>query len=160
MASEITVTSEQFGIGDDLPTSAAHQSVGGDNRSPQLSWSGLPEGTESLAVTCWDPDAPTTVGFSHWVRFDVPASRTSFDEGAGTAAGDWVDGITDWGDHGYGGMAPPAGDPAHHYEFTVYALDVPSLGLDEQTTYAKLRFAMRGHVLAVGTLTGRYAVAG
>lgn len=158
MATEITVTSEQFGIGDTLPASAAHQSAGGQNRSPQLSWSGLPEGTKSVAVTCWDPDAPTTVGFSHWVRFDIPASQTSLDEGAGTEKGRWIDGLTDWGDHGYGGMAPPAGDPPHHYEFTVYALDVDALGLGEQTTYALLRFAIRGHVLAVGTLTGRYAI--
>ncbi|HUA94208.1 MAG TPA: YbhB/YbcL family Raf kinase inhibitor-like protein [Acidimicrobiales bacterium] len=158
MATEITVTSEQFGIGDTLPASAAHQSTGGQNRSPQLSWNGLPEGTKSVAVTCWDPDAPTTVGFSHWVRFDIPASQTSFDEGAGTEKGQWIDGLTDWGDHGYGGMAPPAGDPPHHYEFTVYALDVDSLGLGEQTTYALFRFAIRGHVLAVGTLTGRYAI--
>jgi len=158
MATEITVTSEQFGIGDPLPASAAHQSTGGANRSPQLSWSGLPEGTKSVAVTCWDPDAPTTVGFSHWVRFDIPASQTSLAEGAGTEKGKWIDGLTDWGEHGYGGMAPPAGDPPHHYEFTVYALDVEALGLGEQTTYALFRFAIRGHVLAVGTLTGRYAI--
>ena len=90
MATEITVTSEQFGIGDTLPASAAHQSTGGANRSPQLSWSGLPDGTKSVAVTCWDPDAPTTVGFSHWVRFDIPASQSSLDEGAGTEKGPWM----------------------------------------------------------------------
>lgn len=158
MATEITVTSTQFGMGDELPLSAAHTAVGGDNRSPQLSWSGVPEGTKSLALTCWDPDAPTTVGFSHWVRFDIPPSRTSFDEGSGTEKGDWVDGFTDWGGSGYGGMAPPAGDGPHRYEFTVYALDVDSLGVDEHTTYAKFRFVIRGHVLAAGTLTGRYVI--
>lgn len=159
MASEITVRSEQFGIGDDLPSSAAHPSVGGANRSPQLSWQGVPEGTKSIAVTCWDPDAPTTVGFSHWVRWGIPPSRTSLDEGAGTEEGEWTDGFTDWGESAYGGMAPPAGDPPHHYQFTVYALDSDDLGLDERTTYAKFRFLTGGHVLAVGTLTGRYAVA-
>lgn len=160
MASEITVTSEQFGIADEIPLSAAHQSVGGKNRSPQLAWSGVPAEAKSLAVTCWDPDAPTTVGFCHWVRFDIPASVTSLEEGAGTQAGVGVDGFTDWGESRYGGMAPPAGDPPHHYQFTVYALATETTGLDERTTYARFRFATGGDVLAVGTLTGRFAVAG
>ncbi len=159
MADEITVTSEQFGEGEDIPASAAHQMAGGQNRSPQLSWEGVPEGTRSLAVTCWDPDAPTTVGFSHWVRFDIPAGVTSLAEGAGAAGGPGINGFSDWGESAYGGMAPPAGDPPHRYHFTVYALDQDSLGVDETTTYAKFRFLIRGRVLATGTLTGQYAVA-
>jgi hypothetical protein len=157
---EITVRSEQFDDGGTIPSSAAHSMAGGDNKSPQLSWQGVPSGTKSLAITCWDPDAPTTVGFSHWVRVGMPASITSLAEGAGTESGEWTDGLTDWGDTGYGGMAPPPGDPPHHYQFTVYALDAQAkeLGLDEHATYAKFRFLSRGHVLASGTLTGRFAV--
>ena len=158
--SDIEITSEQFQQDGELPASAAHPSTGGQNRSPQLSWEGVPEGTRSLAVTCYDPDAPTTVGFSHWVRFGIPASVRSLDEGAGTEDGEWTDGITDWGEHHYGGMAPPAGDPPHHYHFTVYALDSETLGLDPDTTYAKFRFLIRGHVLGTGTITGLYAVSG
>lgn len=158
--SEITVTSEQFQHEGQLPTSAAHPAVGGQNRSPQLSWSAVPEGTRSIAVTCYDPDAPTTVGFVHWVRFGIDPSERSLDEGAGTAGGPGTDGFTDWGERQYGGMAPPAGDAAHHYHFTVYALDSETLGLDPDTTYAKFRFLTRGHVLATGTITGRYAVEG
>ncbi len=158
---DITVRSAQFEEGRPIPVSAAHRAAGGQNKSPQLSWSGVPEGTKSLALSCWDPDAPTTVGFAHWVRVGMPPSLAELAEGAGTERGEWQDGLTDWGEHGYGGMAPPAGDPPHHYQFTVYALDAEAkeLGLDEHTTYAKLRFLVRGHVLASGTLTGTYAVA-
>ncbi|HVX21261.1 MAG TPA: YbhB/YbcL family Raf kinase inhibitor-like protein [Acidimicrobiales bacterium] len=158
MAGEITVTSDDFDDGGTIPTPHAHTYGGGDNRSPQLSWSGLPEGTRSVAVTVWDPDAPTGIGFVHWVRFDIPPGVTSFDAGAGTEKGPWVDGFTDWGDNGYGGMAPPPGDDPHRYVFTVYALDTDSLGLDGTTTYAKLRFVMRDHLLGTGSLTGRFGI--
>lgn len=157
---EITVRSEQFEEGDAIPSTAAHGAAGGSNRSPQLSWEGVPAGTKSLAITCWDPDAPTTIGFTHWVRVGIAPATTSVAEGAGTETGEWVDGITDWGERGYGGMAPPAGDPPHHYQFAVYALDAEAkeLGLDEQATYAKFRFLVRGHVLASGMLTGVFAI--
>ena len=160
MPSEITVTSEQFDIGEEIPMSACHPSVGGKNRSPQISWSGAPAGTRSLAVTCFDPDAPTTVGFCHWLRMDIAPDVTSLEEGSGSEPGDWVDGFTDWGESRYGGMAPPAGDPAHHYQFTVYALSSESTGLDEKATYARFRFATGGAVLAVGSLTGRFGLPG
>lgn len=155
----ITVRSDQFEDGERIPRRAAHTMAGGENVSPQLAWDGVPEGTKSIAITCWDPDAPTTVGFTHWVRTGIAPTVTAMPEGAGTATGDWTDGITDWGDAGYGGMAPPEGDPAHHYHFTVYALDAPAgtLGLDQTATYAKFKFLTRQHVLASGRLTGLYA---
>jgi len=159
MATEkLVVTSEQFTEGAEIPLSAAYGGVGGANRSPQLSWTPGPEGTQSYALTCWDPDAPTTVGFSHWVRFDIPVGCTALPEGV--AEGDGTDGFSDWGESAYGGMAPPAGDPPHHYQFTVYALDVPEIGLDDHTTYAKFRFVTKDHVLASGTLVGLYAIPG
>jgi len=159
---ELTVRSATFDDGGPIPASAAHQAVGGENRSPQLSWSGVPPATKSLALTCWDPHAPTSVGFSHWVRVNMPPSLGALPAGAGSEMGEWQDGITDWGDQGYGGMAPPQGDPPHDYVFTVYALDAEAaeLGLDDHTTYAKFRFLIRGHVLASGTITGTYAVEG
>jgi Raf kinase inhibitor-like YbhB/YbcL family protein len=155
----LTVTSEQFSDGNDIPISAAYTSVGGDNKSPQLSWTEGPAGTKSYAITCWDPDAPTTVGFSHWLRFDIPVERTALDEGAGTGAQLGSDGFTDFGESAYGGMAPPAGDSAHHYYFIVYALDIETTGLDDHTTYAKFRFATKDHIVAQGQLVGLFAVA-
>lgn len=158
----ISLRSTTFEDGGTIPSSAAHMMVGGRNKSPQLSWSGVPSGTKSLALTCWDPDAPTTVGFTHWVRVGMPPSLDELKEGSGTENGEWKDGITDWGEHGYGGMAPPEGDPPHHYVFTLHALDAEAkeIGLDENTTYAKFRFLVRGHVLATGELTGTFAVKG
>jgi Raf kinase inhibitor-like YbhB/YbcL family protein len=155
MTDDLKVTSKSFGADETMPDSAVYADLGGANRSPHLSWSEGPSGTKSYAVTCWDPDAPTTVGFCHWIRFDISPEVHNLDE-ADEAVG--TDGFTDWGESRYGGMAPPPGDPPHHYIFTVYALDVASTGLDEHTTYAKFRFATRDHVLSSGTLVGRYGV--
>lgn len=153
----LEVRSTLFNDGDTIPKTAAHSMVGGDNTSPALSWSDGPEGTRSYAVTCWDPDAPTTVGFTHWLVFDIPPSVRSLPAGEKPPG---VVGHTDWGENGWGGMAPPEGDDPHRYIFTVYALDTDSIGSDDKATYAKFRFLIRGHVLASGSLTGRFGVGG
>ena len=153
----LEVGSTLFGDGETIPTVAAHSVAGGDNTSPPLSWSEGPEGTRSYAVTCFDPDAPTTVGFTHWLVFDIPVSVHELAAGA-TPPG--VSGFTDWGENAWGGMAPPAGDDPHHYVFTVYALDTDALGGGPTTTYALFRFMIRGHVLASGSVTGRFGVPG
>jgi Raf kinase inhibitor-like YbhB/YbcL family protein len=157
MPGELRVTSSAFGEDETIPLRAAHSDVGGENRSPHLSWNGGPPATKSYAVSCWDPDAPTTVGFCHWIRFGLPADCHKLDE-ADSAVG--TDGFSDWGESAYGGMAPPAGDRPHHYQFTVYALDVDAPGLDPHTTYAKFRFSIKDHILASGTLVGRFGVDG
>jgi len=156
----LKLTSQVVQEGKPIPMSAVYSGAGGQNVSPDLSWDTPPAGTKSLAVTCYDPDAPTTVGFTHWVLFNLPPDLAALPAGAGAAGkapkGATL-GFTDYGENGYGGMAPPPGDPPHRYQFTVYALDVPRLeGADERTTYAKFRFMIRGHVLAQGTLTGLF----
>ena len=158
--SALTVTSGLFGEGQTIPMSAAFAGVGGQNQSPDISWTAGPEGTAAYALACHDPDAPTTVGFTHWLVFNLPTSVTSLAQGAGASASPHggVSGYTDWGVSEWGGMAPPAGDDPHHYIFTVYALDTGELPLDAATTYAKFRFLIRGHVLAEGSLTGRFGL--
>jgi Raf kinase inhibitor-like YbhB/YbcL family protein len=156
----LNVESSLFQEGGTIPKSAAHQFVGGDNVSPDLRWSGVPGATQSIAVTCYDPDAPTTVGFVHWVHFNLPPDLDHLDAGAGAKGKNppgSVLGFTDWGESQYGGMAPPPGDEPHHYQFTVWALDA-KLDLDETTTYAKFNFMTRGQVLAKGTLIGRFGL--
>ena len=160
----LKVSSQVVQEGKPIPMSAVYSGVGGQNVSPDLAWDAPPSGTKSLAVTCYDPDAPTTVGFTHWILFNLPPDLKGLSAGAGAAGkapkGATI-GFTDYGENAYGGMAPPPGDPPHRYQFTVYALDVTRLeGADERTTYAKFRFLIRGHVLAQGTLTGKYAVKG
>jgi Raf kinase inhibitor-like YbhB/YbcL family protein len=153
-----TVTSATVSHGGELPD--AHVAEGGAV-SPQLSWSGYPEGTQSFAVTCYDPDAPTGSGFWHWVVFDIPASVTELVEGAGS--GDFStlppgakQARSDYGSIGFGGAAPPPGDGPHRYVFTVYAVDVPSLGLDESATPAYVGFNLRFHAIARGNLIAEY----
>jgi Raf kinase inhibitor-like YbhB/YbcL family protein len=156
----LTVESSLFRDGETIPNSAAHTYAGGENISPDLRWSGVPGEAQSLAVTCYDPDAPTTVGFVHWVLFNVAPDVDHLDAGAGAQGKNppgSVLGFTDWGESQWGGLAPPPGDEPHHYEFTVWALDT-NLDLDETTTYAKFNFMTRGHVLAKGTLTGRFGM--
>lgn len=159
--STLSVTSSLFADDATIPASAAHTMAGGQNVSPDLSWTAGPPETRSYALLCHDPDAPTDVGFTHWVLFNVDAGTTSLAAGAGAPgrqpAGS-VQGFTDWGESCYGGMAPPPGDTPHRYRFTIYALDVPGLDVDGTTTLAKLQFLIRGHVLARGTLTGRFGI--
>ena len=158
----LNVASSVFRDGQTIPQSAVFDDFGctGQNKSPDVSWSGAPAGTKSFAVTIYDPDAPTTVGFVHWVLFDIPADVASLEEGAGAhkhPVKGATQGFTDYGFSRYGGPCPPPGDPAHHYHLVVWALDMDKLGVDDTTTYAKFRFMIRGHVLAKGEIVGLYA---
>lgn len=158
---DFTVTSSQFADGDTLPLSAVHQMAGGQNVSPDLAWSGEPAQTASFAVSIYDPDAPTTVGFVHWLLFNIDPHIHSLAAGAGAAgknpAGS-VLGYTDFGTSEYGGAAPPPGDEPHHYNITVYALDLPHLDLGSNTTFAMFRFMIRGHVLGQAQVTARFGL--
>src|ERR1051326_9204286 len=87
----------------------------GNNRSPQLSWSGAPAGAKSFALTCYDPDAPTGSGFWHWLVVNIPANVNELPAGAGNPAnGSLPAGAletrTDVGKPGYAGPCPPEGD--------------------------------------------------
>lgn len=133
----------------------------GDNASPRLDWTGAPEGTKSFVVIADDPDAAEPKPFVHWVIYDIPASEAGLREGLPT---DPVlqdpkgtkQGVNSKGQTGYLGPRPPLGDPAHHYHFQVFALDVDSLGLDPGKTRAEVLGAMEGHVLAEGEIVGLY----
>jgi Raf kinase inhibitor-like YbhB/YbcL family protein len=133
----------------------------GGNVSPQLSWSGPPDGTKSFAVTCFDPDAPTPSGFWHWLLVGIPADVTNLDEGAGTAdkaPRGAFHVANDFGAKKYDGAAPPAGDHNHRYLFAVHALDTDDLGLDDSASAAVTAFTMGGHTLARGVISASYTV--
>ena len=131
----------------------------GGNVSPQLAWSGAPEGTRSFVVTLYDPDAPTGSGFWHWVVANIPAGTTSLATGAsGTPR--MPDGAietrTDFGTPGYGGPCPPAGDAAHRYIFTVHALKVDRIDVAVDTPAALVGFMTHGARIGQATFTARH----
>ncbi|HEX4975161.1 MAG TPA: YbhB/YbcL family Raf kinase inhibitor-like protein [Pseudomonadales bacterium] len=134
----------------------------GSNVSPALNWEGAPAGTKSFAITAYDPDAPTGSGWWHWVIFNIPASTTSLSANAGNlstklAPTSSIQSRTDFGGPGYGGPCPPVGDSAHRYQFTVYALNVDHLPLDENASGALVGFYLNQHALGRATLEGRYS---
>jgi Raf kinase inhibitor-like YbhB/YbcL family protein len=163
MEKKLTLNSAMLHEGQRLPDAMVMTGVTSTakNMSPDLKWSGAPVETKSFAVTMYDPDAPTGgLGFVHWVLFNIPADVHELEEGIGgkgNAGVGAMHGHNDYGFAGYGGAAPPKGDPSHHYTVTVYALDLPKLDLDQTTTLAKLRFMMRGHVLTSGQITALYS---
>src|SRR5687767_6547225 len=143
------LTSEDVHNGEPMDIRFAHPSVGGENLSPQLAWSGFPAETRGFVVTCYDPDAPTGSGFWHWVLVNVPASVTELPRGAGEDTGDGRFSVrTDYGTSGYGGAAPPAGDRPHRYVFAVHALDVDRLDVTPDATPAYVGFNLAFHTLA------------
>lgn len=135
--------------------------AGGEDVSPQLSWSGFPAETQSFVVTCFDPDAPTGSGFWHWTVYDVPASVTELATGAGSQDGAGLPAgakqlKNDAGLPGYLGSAPPAGHGPHRYIFAVHAVGVESLPITEDVTPAICGFNMFGNTLARAVLTPVY----
>lgn len=131
------------------------------NQSPQLSWSGAPDGTKSYVVTCYDPDAPTPSGFWHWVLVDLPVDVTSLDTGAGSSAalpGAAFHVRNDMSQSQYDGAAPPAGDRPHRYYFVVHAVDTESLGVDADASPAFVSFNLAFHTLARAIITPVFSV--
>ncbi len=133
----------------------------GKNISPALSWIGAPAGTQSYALTVYDPDAPTGSGWWHWVIVNLPASANAIAKGAGTADGKALpvgsqQVRTDFGAYGFGGACPPAGDKPHHYIFTLYALKVPKLDVPTDGTAALAGFMIHGNMLAKTSFTALF----
>jgi Raf kinase inhibitor-like YbhB/YbcL family protein len=159
----LTVTSDDIEDGKALPDPHVADIMGctGENQSPHLRWSGAPAGTQSFAVTCFDPDAPTGSGFWHWVLFDIPGTVTELPRGAGSGgmAGlppGAVHARNDTGALGYVGAAPPPGHGDHRYAFAVHALGIPSLGLDASATPAYVGFNLTFNTLARGVIVATF----
>src|SRR6266702_4675810 len=128
----------------------------GSNVSPALSWSGAPAGAKSFAVTMYDPDAPTGSGWWHWVMYNIPAATTALPDGAGNgknAPSGSTQGMTDFGNKGYGGPCPPVGDKPHHYHITVFALKVDKLDVPGNATSAYIGFNLNANKLATARVT-------
>lgn len=133
----------------------------GENISPSLSWSGAPAGTQSFALTLYDPNAPTGSGYWHWLIINIPASTASLKANAGNiklklappAAQQMKN---DFGFYGYGGPCPPVGS-VHLYQFVLHALDVKSLDLPKDTSGASTGFKINAHTIGTASLTAAFA---
>ena len=156
-SSGLTLVSDATPDGSVVAAPQLVAALGGENLSPDLRWSGAPEGTKSYAVTCYDPDAPTGSGFWHWVAWDIPASTTSLPVGVPREDSSRVQAVNDFGNVGFDGPEPPAGAP-HRYQFSVHALPVESLGAEQGAPNVQARFAIFSQQLASTSLTARYQV--
>ncbi|MFE5701984.1 YbhB/YbcL family Raf kinase inhibitor-like protein [Rhodococcus koreensis] len=156
-----TVTSKDIVEGQPLPLaqlSGIFGIPGGQDISPQLSWTGAPDETKSYAVTVYDPDAPTGSGFWHWAVTDIPASVTELATDAGNGTGDLLPSGSiqipnDARAARFIGGAPPAGHGPHRYFIVIHALDVESIGVDPSTSPAFLGFNIASHILGRAVLT-------
>ncbi len=156
----IQLTSTAFGEGERIP---AKHTGEGDDVSPPLAWSGVPQGTKALALICDDPDAPTPQPWVHWVIYKIPADCRGLPEGiaktprleepAGALQGanSWPSGQT----IGYRGPMPPPGHGVHRYFFRLYALGA-ELAAEPGMDKVALLEKMSGDVLDEGQLMGTY----
>lgn len=181
-----------------VPHATDHMALS-DNRNPQVTWEGAPQGTRSFALLLMDPDAPSDasdvnqegktlpktldrVDFYHWVRVDIPADVDQIDEAEdsdgvtprGKAPGKTAKGVNGINGYtafmagdpdmkgvygGYDGPCPPWNDERlHNYTFTIYALDVASLGLNGEFSGEDVAKAMQGHILDQASVTGTYTL--
>jgi Raf kinase inhibitor-like YbhB/YbcL family protein len=155
----IKITSSAFAAGLPIPKKYTGE---GDDLSPPLAWSGVPEKTKELALICDDPDAPHGT-WVHWLIYKIPANATGLAEGIPREPRPKnppgaLQGVNSWPrgqNTGYRGPMPPPGHGTHHYYFKLYALDAPLVaesGLDKNG----LLRVIEGHILAQGQLIGTY----
>ena len=153
---QLTISSEAFEHQGRIPRKYTCE---GEDISPPLAWSGLPDGAKSLVLIVDDPDAPDPakprMTWVHWVLYDIPVTADRLDEDVAPAAlpAGTREGFNDWKRTGYGGPCPPIG--RHRYFHKLYALDA-ELGDLGPATKTEVEGAMKGHVLAEGVLMGTY----
>ena len=140
-----SITSPAFREGDVIPKQFT---CDGDDIPPPLLLSDAPDAARGFAIIMDDPDAPNGT-FTHWLMYDIPAGVTELGENVGKTL------RNGFGHPGYGGPCPPRGHGPHRYFFTVYAVDVPSLGLRGDSRQ-DLEETLRTHTLGTAQLMGRY----
>lgn len=155
-AMAFTLSSDSFVADGEIPS---RHTCDGEDISPHLKWSEVPDGTLSFALIVDDPDAPDPqaprMTWVHWVVFNLPPTTTELAAGvgAGRSGDDMEQGLNDWKRVGYNGPCPPIG--RHRYFHKLYALDVV-LPAHENATKQWLEGAMEGHILATAELVGTY----
>ena len=156
LAGSLTLASTDIASGKFMAKAQEFQGFGcsGGNQSPQLSWSGAPQGTAAFAILVHDADAPTGSGWWHWQLVNIPKDVTSLPAGALAPAGSQQM-RNDYGAKGFGGACPPSGHGVHHYRFTVHALS-QKLELPEDASGALTGYMVRAHSLGASTIEALY----
>ncbi|WP_426318675.1 YbhB/YbcL family Raf kinase inhibitor-like protein [Pseudoduganella sp. R-43] len=156
LAGSLTLASTDIADGKFMAKAQEFQGFGcsGGNQSPQLSWSGAPQGTAAFAILVHDADAPTGSGWWHWQLVNIPKDVTSLPAGALAPAGSQQM-RNDYGAKGFGGACPPSGHGVHHYRFTVHALS-QKLDLPEDASGALTGYMVRAHSLGASTIEALY----
>jgi Raf kinase inhibitor-like YbhB/YbcL family protein len=147
--SVLGLSSSAFADGSSIP---GRYTCDGEDISPPLAWTRVPAGARSLALLVEDRDAPGGA-FVHWSVYGLPRGSSGLSTGRVPSGS--AEGQNSFGRQGYGGPCPPKGDPAHHYVFSLYALDEEP-GLPQGANPARVRDAIAGHTIGAGTLTGVY----
>ena len=151
--SDIELTSSAFQQREDIPRNYTGE---GEDVSPPLSWSNIPDEARSFALICHDPDAPLVTpgayGFVHWLIYNIPASVTELVEGEKN----YTSGVNSFAKSGYGGPMPPEGHGIHHYFFWVLALNTES-DLKPGLSMEGLLREIEPHVIAMNRLVGTYS---
>jgi Raf kinase inhibitor-like YbhB/YbcL family protein len=153
MPRTMTLSSAAFANGSAIPN---RYTCSGDDVSPPLGWTGAPRDVQSLALAVIDPDAPGKP-WVHWLIFNLPPATSGLSEAVPKSKNGpdgSLQGRNDFGHDGYGGPCPPPG-PAHHYHFTIYALD-STVNLSGGAHEDEFQRAIRGHVLTSGELIGTF----
>jgi Raf kinase inhibitor-like YbhB/YbcL family protein len=146
--SGFNLSSTAFSDGDTIPK---RFTCDGEDTSPDLTWSGAPDGTQALSLIVTDPAARD---FVHWLVYDVDGTPSGgLPAGVSSSPDAPSQGTNSFGRLGYGGPCPPSG--THRYRFTLHALDQP-LELTGAPRIGELQAAMDGHVIGEATLSGTY----
>ncbi|MEC9365866.1 MAG: YbhB/YbcL family Raf kinase inhibitor-like protein [Chloroflexota bacterium] len=154
----LTLESKSFKEGELIPvkhhmSEAYGMGCTGGNVAPELHWKGVPEGTKSIVIQCFDPDAPTGSGFWHWVVANIPANTTFIPEGGRAPEGS-LETRTDIGAPGWIGPCPPEGHGVHRYIFTISCLGVGSIPVDVDSSAAVVGFMTNMNAIEQAKLTG------
>jgi Raf kinase inhibitor-like YbhB/YbcL family protein len=150
--SGMQLTSSAFSDGGAIPKRHTGEA---EDVSPAVSWADAPDGAKSYALICHDPDAPLvkpgTYGFVHWVLYGIPGDVSELQEGCS----DYVQGVNDFGNAGYGGPMPPEGHGTHHYFFWMLALDNEP-DLPPGLTMWELLDKIEPNIIGMNRLVGTY----
>jgi Raf kinase inhibitor-like YbhB/YbcL family protein len=159
----LEISSPAIGSDGTIPLKYTANAFGcsGENVSLPLVWKDVPADAKSLALTMYDPDAPTGSGFWHWLVVNLPASATGLAEGVGEAGNGKlpagaVQGRGDAGVAGYFGPCPPQGDAPHRYIFTIFAVKADKLDVDANTSGAVVGFNLHFNTIDKASVTYSY----